>query len=280
MKLFLNHGFWGPSKRRRILGPHRDPGLELVYVLNGEVRWDYEGEEVFVPAGHCSFSWPWQIHGARDPQIPSVELCWLLVPLVGNAEHGMNGLRLPETLGLRAGEGDALLKRLADRRLPVLAGTGSDMGQAFRRLVSLLERNDPRDEIAIRGWWHLLVAALMDGLDRDQAQRRSPDGVERVTDFWRRQAPRRLDESWTLDGMAAHCGMGRTAFAELTKRICGESPMRALGRLRVDAAARLLEGGTDGVTEIALRCGFGSSQYFATVFRAYRGMSPGEWRRR
>lgn len=50
-------------------------------------------------------------------------------------------------------------------------------------------------------------------------------------------------------------------------------------RLKVEEAARILERDpTRTVTAIAHELGFSSSQYFATVFRRYLRVSPGEYR--
>ncbi len=47
---------------------------------------------------------------------------------------------------------------------------------------------------------------------------------------------------------------------------------------RVDAAAQMLVSGRTSITEIALSCGFSSSQHFATAFRQIKGMTPSDWR--
>ena len=57
-------------------------------------------------------------------------------------------------------------------------------------------------------------------------------------------------------------------------------PMEYLTRRRLEAAARLLLGQPQSsVTEIAFRCGFQSSQYFARAFRERHGHSPSEHRK-
>ena len=48
---------------------------------------------------------------------------------------------------------------------------------------------------------------------------------------------------------------------------------------RVDRACELLRATALPVTEIALRCGFGSASYFGKLFRARMGSSPTAYRR-
>jgi AraC family L-rhamnose operon regulatory protein RhaS len=91
----------------------------------------------------------------------------------------------------------------------------------------------------------------------------------------------RIDEPWTLDSMAAACGLGRTHFSTYCKKISNAAPGEYLTRARIDAAARLLTLDPESsVTDIAFRCGFQSSQYFSNVFRKQHGHSPSYHRSR
>ena len=78
--------------------------------------------------------------------------------------------------------------------------------------------------------------------------------------------------------MAAECGLGRTRFAHYCQGLTNLTPREYLSRLRVLRARLLLEAGEHSVTQVAYACGFGSSQYFATVFRRSLGYTPQEHR--
>ena len=59
----------------------------------------------------------------------------------------------------------------------------------------------------------------------------------------------------------------------------GSSPKDYWLRMRVECAARRLRKSPGlTVTDVAYEFGFSSSQYFATVFRRYLGVSPVEYR--
>jgi AraC family L-rhamnose operon regulatory protein RhaS len=99
--------------------------------------------------------------------------------------------------------------------------------------------------------------------------------------FWNdlRQSGEPLAAEWTVAGMARRCGMGVTHFIHQTKQLVNETPSQYLTRCRLDMAAKMLDSQSDSsITEVALRCGFGSSQYFATQFRRQFGRSPREFR--
>jgi AraC family L-rhamnose operon regulatory protein RhaS len=57
------------------------------------------------------------------------------------------------------------------------------------------------------------------------------------------------------------------------------SPMQYLSHLRIEVAGKLLrEHPQRNITEIALDCGFSSSQCFAKVFRRQMGCMPRDYR--
>ena len=81
--------------------------------------------------------------------------------------------------------------------------------------------------------------------------------------------------------MAKSCGLGVTRFVHYCRQVTNMSPAEYLNTLRASRAAELLSGSPEmSVTDISFACGFGSSQYFATVFKRHHGCSPTELRSR
>jgi AraC family L-rhamnose operon regulatory protein RhaS len=79
--------------------------------------------------------------------------------------------------------------------------------------------------------------------------------------------------------MARQCGLRRSRFTTYCRHQTNMSPTQYLAHCRVEEAARLLrERPAMSVTNIALACGFSSSQYFATTFRHLKRQTPREWR--
>ena len=88
--------------------------------------------------------------------------------------------------------------------------------------------------------------------------------------FWAdlRGNPEHLALEWTVPRMAARCGLGVTQFVKYSKQLTNMTPANYLNCCRVESAARMLrEDSNNSVTQVALSCGFSSSQYFASVFR-------------
>lgn len=67
-------------------------------------------------------------------------------------------------------------------------------------------------------------------------------------------------------------------LGRLFKRKTGESFSAYVNARRVERACRMLQGGSDSITAIAIRVGFNSVSYFNRCFRARMGMSPVQYR--
>lgn len=83
----------------------------------------------------------------------------------------------------------------------------------------------------------------------------------------------------SIRDLARRVGMSESLFARTFKRATGHSPADHLIRLRVRQAELLLRNTEASITEIALRCGFGDSNYFARQFRRVTGQTARDYRR-
>jgi AraC family L-rhamnose operon regulatory protein RhaS len=88
-----------------------------------------------------------------------------------------------------------------------------------------------------------------------------------------------IDYPWTLETMARHCNLGRSQFAKYCKRITNMTAAEYLNHCRTEKAKTLLAERRDkNVLDIAMACGFDSSQYFSTVFKRKVGQTPSQYR--
>ncbi|HET8903222.1 MAG TPA: helix-turn-helix transcriptional regulator, partial [Saccharospirillum sp.] len=82
----------------------------------------------------------------------------------------------------------------------------------------------------------------------------------------------------TLTDMAEVTGLSDYHFARMFKQATGYPPHRYVLHRRLTRARQLLADTPLNMTEIALRCGFGSSSHFSNRFRAETGVSPTVYR--
>ena len=86
-------------------------------------------------------------------------------------------------------------------------------------------------------------------------------------------------QDWTLETLARHVGLSRSALAERFHTYVGSPPIEYLGRWRMQLAARLLNQGAS-IADTAAQVGYKSEAAFTRVFKRFVGTPPGAWRRR
>ena len=83
----------------------------------------------------------------------------------------------------------------------------------------------------------------------------------------------------SLARLAACANMNPRYFCRFFKQAAHRSPMDYLNYYRVECACELLCTSSDSITEIAYSCGFHDLSYFNRIFRRYKSISPGRYRR-
>ena len=88
-----------------------------------------------------------------------------------------------------------------------------------------------------------------------------------------------LDGPLDLDGLASVACLSKFHFTRVFQAHCRETPFRYLWRVRRERAARrLVYDAEAAVTDVALGCGFASSQTFSQAFKARFDRSPTSFR--
>ncbi|MBN8768755.1 MAG: AraC family transcriptional regulator [Stenotrophomonas nitritireducens] len=83
-------------------------------------------------------------------------------------------------------------------------------------------------------------------------------------------------ESWTLERMAGHAGMSRTAFANAFRERVGQTPADYLGGWRIALAQNRLREGRP-IKLLAEELGYANPSALSRAFSARVGFSPREW---
>ena len=84
----------------------------------------------------------------------------------------------------------------------------------------------------------------------------------------------------TLQELSASVSMSPKYFCRFFSEMTHQTPMDYLNRQRIEQACCQLATTDDSITEIAYRNGFNDLSYFIRTFKKYKGVTPGQYKRR
>ena len=277
-----NVGFWScRGSQDWGLDYHRNEGLEVVFLETGGMGFEVDGTNHPLHAGNLTITRPWQMHKLGDPNIGRGRLYWLILDV--GVRRPNQEWKWPSWVVLAPRDLAELTRKLRRGEQSVWMANPR-MRQVFRDLADCVVRwNEPRMTSRLAVAINRLLVELLDVLAEQQLDE-SPDLVTRrrtVELFLKDLAenPASSAEQWTLESMAKQCGMGITAMAKYCRELVNNGPMAYLNLCRLEHAARnLMENPKVSVTDVAMRAGFNSSQYFATLFRKRYQTTPVNYR--
>lgn len=259
--------------RLRSLDLHYNDGIEICYIHKGKYQWNIEDQRFILYPGDCFFTMPWQRHGSPDGFIDLGLISWMIIA--------------PEVISssgdLRLGRWSAIPKKVqkeigrtlvcnvrqsfSDKRMAGLFDQVyleiRDMKYGYEQMV-----NGTIDRIIIT-----LTRSVKDGGCFDE-------GIQKgCIDQLEERLNGDLSYPWTLAEMAGIMGIGQTTLNTMVRNNTGFSPGQYLNHLRISKAKKLLGNSDTSITEIALDCGFSSSQHFSTSFKRSTGYTPRDYRK-
>ncbi len=273
------HGEWKAAKKTYRLARHKNPGLEIVLISKGELKWGIENREVQLRANTLFYTLPWQEHGGVEEMQPSCEIFYLCLSLAKKYAKPQRHFGFHPVFGFTPDEERAISRALTGSGMHAIPADseGAGLFSQFFKIANepgTFQRSRARDTIK------LMITYLANAVATGRyAESRMFEAERRVRQFANVLAMR-YAEPWTLQSMSEACRLGRTQFSELLKKHTGDTPVTHLNRLRLREAQRLLAQSTKSITEIALAVGFNSSQYFATVFKEFTDMDARTFRAR
>ncbi len=234
--------------------------LEIVFLVRGFQVYEVENRRFSLSGADIFVTYPDEAHSSGGCPEGNCRLIWMQIDL---SEH------MP-FFGLDDPHADEL--RGALRRLPHLFAGEDSVNRALYEAFTALSSGDEM----MREWARqTLVCCLyrVVVLARRPAAR-GPEKIESAV----RYIQAHLTQPFTLEQVAAHCGMSLSWFKTCFQREVGTPPRDYINYCKVEQAQRLLEQGK-GVTETAFTLGFAASDYFSVIFKKYTGKTPTQYRK-
>lgn len=256
------------------LKEHCNEGVKIAYLARGTLTLKLDGEKYELQEGQMFVVRPWQLHAFGDPFVAPSQIVWVLFDMGMRRPH--ENWLWPDWIAWPQRDQDRLTDLLSKNEEPWYAAS-REVARSFMDIADIVSGNDIEgSETRLR-----LLISMMLLQFKNQLEAQRPDldqslaASRRTVDIFLRRLWHALDDNWTLENMAAECNLSRTQFAKHCLSLTNMTPARYLQTIRLEAARTMLAGSdAKSITEVALDCGFSSSQYFATCFRKQFGISP------
>jgi AraC-like DNA-binding protein len=244
---------------------HSRPAVvEICYLARGYQTYQAGGHEYRLVGGDVFITTP----GEPSETAGQPEGCGAMYSLI---------VRLPKKggslLALPSNDSEivvARLSRLLDRHFP----GRPVLRHIFRHLFEIYDQ--PANALKRVTLVSQLLRCILEVLDsaNHHHRRNCSEEIAKVVQMIR-SCP---EEEFSLEELAATIDLSLSRFKARFKAEMGIGPHEFIVRNKVEAAKKSLLDEDETVTNVAMRYGFSSSQYFATVFRRFTDLTPLEFR--
>lgn len=218
----------------------------LIYVLEGKIEIEYEGEKIVVgdkEAAILDFRRPHSYRVVSD--------------------------RLDKWEMVFNGNVTEAYYRLITSSWGWKFRVGGIVKESIRRLMDELESPTPSDHYV-----SMLIHTILSGIVERNKVKLSPVIEEAITYIYENyEKPLQVGE------IADHVALSRYYFSRLFKKESGRSPNEYLAEVRINAAKKFLSEKDLSITEIAENCGFVNTSHFSRFFREKTGQTPAAFRK-
>ncbi len=266
---FVEEGGFDHIRTPIALNEHEHDGFELTYASTGEATWIVDGgDALHLTGGSIAIIQPGIQHQGEWQVIRPCRLFWFVFrPGVRKACAGtlFTPALMREADALLAQNGNCVFR--VDARLQTLF-------DLWLEVLTLWWNGDDTELTRCRA--RTLVCEIFLGV-LQVLRSGAVAGEAGIAAAARRVIAANLDRTVSVSELAAELGLSTTRFTELFRRETGMTPADARNRMRCEKARELLLFDHYNVTDVAYELGFSSSQYFASVFKRYSGMTPSEF---
>ncbi len=271
--LFVEYGSDMPVR----LPLHKNPGLEIVYIKRGNLILACDGDQEIIMPESVYFTLPWQEHGSTRLFESGHDIHFIVIKLTQTKLADQTTIQFPPEIAFDEKTDQSILHLLCNcsrHTWPASALMRILMPEILAELTRPGAFHTPRI--------HTLLKQIILELTRT-IEHGTPNTANPNQSAWRlnpllKTLDQHYGEKWTLESMAKQTGLKRSQLNELFKYATGESPLNYLISLRILKSMNMIQETTRSITDIALDCGFSSSQHFTNTFKKKTGQTPMKYR--
>ena len=269
--LILRLGFHNHHETYRVSW-NRHPGIEIHYVLKGDIAWELrrKSKRLAVYGGSFGIIPAYAQH--RAPDNNGTPAARLGVIFESPSPEMANGTPFsPDDLKRiyrRFKENGGCVRRFSSR----LSSTLHELTNA----LSIENATNPDGQMRLRTLSAELVYETFAALGEPEALAEGRDVIPKI----RKWIDAHYAEKITVPQLVKLSGYGRSRFFSLFVADTGTTPNDYLVRIRIENAKKSLSKPAfeESMFDLSVSCGFTSAAVFSSTFRKHVGMSPREFR--
>jgi AraC-like DNA-binding protein len=254
------------------IGWHSHQFYEVLCLGEGATVYEFSGgETVELFGGNFLVIPPETVHRGLDDFRQPALLCGMMLDIENDSSIRYTPFASSDLRWLKT-----QLRGLALRPTAMTRELRSLIGQLPSKIETFDEKDSP-NVLLMRAQLCQILVLLAN--QRQQAEGGAPtehNYVDKAIQYMNQH----LSGPTSIRMVAHHAGCSRARLFDVFKESTGMTPNDYWQRIRIEEAFRRVSDSSQSFTQIAMDCGFSTSQYFCTVFRKYWGMSPTQCRRK
>jgi AraC-like DNA-binding protein len=260
--------------RQKPLTLHYHEGIEICYVTKGRYEWVVDDQKHLLFPGNGFVTCPWQKHGGSHNVVDLGEIYWIVIKPDIFTEEGIFHLGDWSRFSL---DENTLIGNILSKNSNPLIQKAQLFQSLFKDLCQELETKSFGYQKRV---CNIVEEFLISSIRLIQCYEDQINKNRNWFENFENILIGDISKKWSLHEMAEMTGVGITTLTQQVKEYTGYTPANYLIYLRVEKAKVELVCSDKSLTNIALDCGFYSSQHFSSTFLKWIGISPSVYRKR
>ncbi len=246
---------------------HVHQHLEIMFLLQGEIRYHHEGNVLTLKAGEMLFFPPKHVHRWTSTGKKMSFIGMMLNVSAAHADPASIGNRLTEAWIRNKGR----------------VAVGPDLASAWRQLEQEVRKRRSGYAYTASIYMNLIAALFFRSLRASlpKAKELKPEfpaaPAEKIVMAAKRYAEAYVMGSLSLPTLAAAVGVSPRHLNRLFRQFEGCTVGMFISGLKMDAAKKLVRLGDHPTKVIARMCGYSDPAYFSRVFKKHTGVAPADY---
>lgn len=149
-------------------------------------------------------------------------------------------------------------------------------GALYNEYTKAEREQQPQNDLFLAGYLYQILFAMLCAnntyIPHDYADGRVAQVIKYINENY--------NQISDIEEIAEHFFISKFHLCRIFNKNLGIPLVTYLNTIKIREACKMIKHGNLTLTEIAIRCGFNSSSYFCKVFKAEKGISPTEYRKK